>query len=67
MNGGTDDILVRNQYRESLKSLRLQQSNFSEWLESGGLSQEANFSMVCAADTPCSVTCGLCHCVIARI
>ena len=46
MNNGTDDLIVRNQYRESLKSLRLQQSNFSAWLESGGDIEMSNFTMV---------------------
>ena len=47
VNNGTDDMIVRNQYIDSLKSLRFQQSNFSEWLESGGRTNASNFSMVC--------------------
>ncbi|KAL5536908.1 hypothetical protein ACEPAF_731 [Sanghuangporus sanghuang] len=35
-NNGGEDLLVRSQYRESLKGLRMQQSNFSAWLWSGG-------------------------------
>ncbi|EJD07571.1 uncharacterized protein FOMMEDRAFT_115893 [Fomitiporia mediterranea MF3/22] len=35
-NNGGEDLVVRSQYRESLKNLRFQQSNFSAWLWSGG-------------------------------
>lgn len=40
-----EDLVVRNQYRESLHSLRLQQSNFSTWLWSGGNSAAVNESL----------------------
>ena len=44
MNGGGDDLIVRNQYRESLRSLRFQQANFSAWLSGSGA--ETNFTLV---------------------
>ena len=37
-----EDFVVRNQYRDSLRTLRFQQSNFSTWLWSGGNSATVN-------------------------
>ena len=42
-NNGGEDILVRNQYRESLRVLRSQQRNFSAWI----VNEESNFTLVC--------------------
>lgn len=35
-SGGGEDFALRQQYRESLHSLRMQQSNFSAWIWDGG-------------------------------
>ena len=40
-----EDILVKNLYVESLKSLQYQQSNFSAWRNAS----ESNFTMVCVS------------------
>ncbi|KAI5124239.1 hypothetical protein M0805_005088 [Coniferiporia weirii] len=49
-NGGGDDMFVRQQYRESLRTLRAQQGNFSAWLWAGGnamvnVSEGMNFTL----------------------
>lgn len=45
MNGG-DDLVAQSHYRDSLRSLRWQQANFTDWLH--GL-VAPNFTMVCLA------------------
>lgn len=52
-NGGGEDFMLRQQYRDSLQTLRAQQANFSSWLWSGGNgaagnASEANFTLVCS-------------------
>lgn len=42
MNGG-DDLVAQSHYRDSMRSLRSQQGNFSDWLH--GL-ETPNFTMV---------------------
>lgn len=41
-SGGGDDLLARSQYRDALRTLRFQQSNFSAWLGD----RESNFTLV---------------------
>ena len=44
-NGGGDDLLVRSQYRETLRVLKQQRGNFSAWL----WGEESNFTLVSEA------------------
>lgn len=52
-NGGGEDFMLRQQYRDSLQTLRAQQANFSSWLWAGGNAavnaSEGNFTLVCPA------------------
>lgn len=47
LTSGGDDIVVRNQYRETLKELLWERGNFTVWLS--GNQTGGNFTMVCPA------------------
>jgi len=52
-NGGSDDLVVRNQYKDALSSLEWQLGNYSAWLNG---SDTADFTMVRIAFAwPCCV------------